>query len=222
MNKPLTILLGLVQEDDLSFVKGECLGVDLGVEFAYHHQLPLIGAFGDFDSVEPTLIPQLKAMYGQRWIQLSTQKDVTDADYAIEWAIEQGYQPIYILGGIGGRTDHFYALLNTLFRHAGYPLTLLNSQQSISSLIPGTYRVEATHDYVSIFAKEDAILTVKHAMYPLHQKKLSPSESLGVSNTWIHGQAIELMIERGIVFVFLTRDSSSQNKTMSKTMLSAK
>ncbi len=222
MNKPLTILLGLIQEDDLPFIQGACLGVDYGVEFAFHHHLSLIGAMGDFDSVSPTLLPFLKEAYGQTWIHLPTQKDMTDADYAIEWAIDQGYQPIYILGGIGGRTDHFYALLNTLTRHAGYPLTLLNAQQSISALIPGTYTVEATHAYVSIFAKDEVVLSIKGAMFPLHKKKLSPHDSLGVSNTWLNGQAIQLMIERGIVLVFLSNDSSSQSKTTSKTMSSVR
>jgi thiamine pyrophosphokinase len=222
MNKPLTILLGLVHEGDLPLIQGACLGVDYGVEFAYHHHLSLIGAIGDFDSVSPSRLPNLKEAYGQRWIHLPTHKDITDADYAIEWAIEQGYQPIHILGGIGGRTDHFYALLNTLTRHAGYPLTLVNAQQSISALIPGTYAVEATHQYVSIFARDEVTLSIKDAMFPIHKKKLSPLDTLGVSNTWMNGQPIQLMIERGVVLVFLTSDSSSQNKTTSTTMLSVK
>lgn len=219
MNKPLTILLGLVVETDLPLIQGDCLGVDFGVDFADQHQLSLVGAIGDFDSVSLSRLSKLKETYGQRWIHLPAQKDVTDADYAIEWAIEQGYQPIYILGGIGGRTDHFYALLNTLTRHAGYPLILLNAQQSISALIPGSYVVEATHQYVSIFAKDEALISIKDAVYPLHKKKLSPHDSLGISNTWVNEQPIQLMIERGIVLVFLSSDSSSQNKTTSKTTL---
>lgn len=206
MNKSITLLLGLVQEGDLKLLEGDIVGVDYGVKFAYDHHLPLVAAIGDFDSVTEDQKHRLHDHYAPYWIELPINKDQTDAEIALQWAMEQGYTSIRLLGGIGGRLDHFYTLLNLLYQHAGQPIHILSATHHIMCLIPGVYELPPTHDYFSLFPREDAVISIQDAAYDLHEKTLSNKDNLGVSNAWKDGKNVRLKITKGVVLLFLTKD----------------
>ena len=206
MNKPATLLLTLVNEDDIPFIQGVCIGVDRGAWFAEEHRLPMTHVFGDFDSITNRQQSLLRDKYSDHMILLPTQKDVSDAEAALRFALEQGYQPITILGGIGGRSDHFYALLNLLVQNAGVPISMVHPNQMIQALIPGEYEIAPTHSYFSIFPQGEAVITIENAHYSLQKKTLQAYDTLGLSNAWKDGKTVKLTIHQGTVLLFLTND----------------
>ena len=63
---------------------------------------------GDFDSIDREFPENLKKVVCPK------EKDYTDGEKAIEYAIEYGYKYISIYGATGGRADHIYANLALL------------------------------------------------------------------------------------------------------------
>ena len=62
---------------------------------------------GDFDSLG--FVPDANNV-----IELPVEKDDTDTLAAVRIALGKGYKTIYIYGGLGGRTDHTIANIQTL------------------------------------------------------------------------------------------------------------
>jgi thiamine pyrophosphokinase len=206
MTKPATLLLTPVSQEDIPFIQGVCIGVDRGAWFANEHNLPMVHLVGDFDSITPSQKAILIQKYPNQIMALPTQKDVSDAEAALRFALDQGYQPITILGGLGGRSDHFYALLNMLVQHAGIPIFLVHPKQTIQALIPGEYELSPTHDYFSLFPQGDVVVSLENADYPLHKKMLQSHDSLILSNEWKEGKTVTLTLHRGTMLLFLTND----------------
>ncbi len=206
MNKTVTLLLSLTKKEDIPFIRGDCIGVDRGAFFALIHNIPLAFAVGDFDSITQEEKSALFDVYKNRWVELPKEKDQSDAEAAIRFAIEQGYTSIILLGGIHGRQDHFLSLLQLLHIFADYPIQIMDSQHLIRVLQPGLYELEKTHDYFSLFAIEEAMISIDDAKYPLKAKKIEPNNPLGLSNTWINHQSVRIHVQSGLVLLFLTKD----------------
>ncbi len=206
MNKTVTLLLSLTKKEDIPFLQGDCIGVDRGAFFALTHNIPLAFAVGDFDSITQEEKSALFDVYKSRWVELPKAKDQSDAEAAIRFAIEQGYTSIILLGGIHGRQDHFFSLLQLLHVFADYPIQIMDSQHLIRVLQPGLYELEKTHNYFSLFAIEEAMISIENAVYPLQAKRLETHHPLGLSNTWLKNQSAKILVQSGLVLLFLTKD----------------
>lgn len=206
MIKPATLLLSRCTAEDIPLISGDCIGVDRGAWFAYQHQLPMVHLLGDFDSISSEEKAILIKHYSHLMAEFSTQKDESDTALALQFAIDSGYQPITILGGFGGRSDHFYALTNLLLQYADVPIRLVHTKQVVQALIPGEYHLMPIHDYFSIFPNDDALISIQGAQYPLNKKAIQAGDTLGLSNTWVDHQPVRLIIHQGTVLLFLTND----------------
>ena len=60
---------------------------------------------GDLDSVEESLIKELSSK-GVRVVKFDSDKDETDLELALNYAVSKGAEEILILGGFGKRLDH--------------------------------------------------------------------------------------------------------------------
>jgi thiamine pyrophosphokinase len=100
---------------DVNFItehpKGEDITVaaDSGIRNALSLGDRVDIAVGDFDSFPEREIPE-----GAEIIRLKPEKDITDAQAAIEIAIERGADSFVIIGGLSGRLDHTLANLSIL------------------------------------------------------------------------------------------------------------
>ena len=111
MLKPCTIVLGMAQNCDQA--EGDLIGADRGALVCARQQRRMVMAIGDFDSVNAEEMTTIR-QYADQVEVLPVMKDETDALSALHWAKEQGYQPIILTGGLGGRQDH--QLANLLIR----------------------------------------------------------------------------------------------------------
>lgn len=71
---------------------------------------------GDFDTVSPKLLYKYKTECDVKVVQLVPEKDDTDTEAAVCYAIEHGIKMIDILGATGSRFDHTYANMFLLKR----------------------------------------------------------------------------------------------------------
>ena len=138
-------------------------------------------------------------------------KDASDTEIAIRLAMTLGASEIYILGATGGRIDHLWANVQTLtipFK-AGVDTVILDSQNKIRLIGGDTVirREDAYGPYFSIFplGQEIYSLSIEGAKYPLHDHKLTPYDSLCVSNQFEEDE-VKITFGSGIVILMETRD----------------
>lgn len=91
------------------------VGVDRGVLTLIQNGMQPKMAFGDFDSVsnEELLIIEEKVKELNRF---KPEKDETDMELALNWALEQNPEKIRLFGATGGRLDHLFANIQLLIK----------------------------------------------------------------------------------------------------------
>lgn len=135
MLKPCTIVLGLAQ--DCALAEGDLIGADRGALICAQAHRRMVMAIGDFDSVTPPQ-KELIRQYADQMQVLPAMKDETDALSALRWAAGQGYNPMVLIGGIGGRQDHQLANL-LLVMHQKLPVILREKNNELFCLDPGRH-----------------------------------------------------------------------------------
>ncbi|MDY5578317.1 MAG: thiamine diphosphokinase [Lachnospiraceae bacterium] len=64
---------------------------------------------GDFDTVAPDILHKYEEKDGIKIVRLVPEKDDTDTESAVRYAMKHGVTEIDVLGGTGSRFDHTYA-----------------------------------------------------------------------------------------------------------------
>lgn len=158
---------------------------------------------GDMDSISKEVLDYFKSK-GTKHLIYPKDKDFTDTEICIDYAIEQGANTISIVSGIGSRIDHSLiniGLLNKIINNNvfGYIATdesyiyLCNNKIQLNgeigdtlSLIPLTSTVEG--------------ITTYGLKYPLKDGVISIGQSLGVSNEFVDKSCI-VEVKKGTLIV---------------------
>lgn len=166
----------------------ECdyIGIDAGAMYCLKHQIPMTCAIGDFDSIDEIQLQNLKTCC--EVIQLPVMKDQVDSEYALNYAHQQGYDKISIYGVIGGRQDHFIAMIQ-LLKKSTFPFTIWDEQNTIYCLEKGRYRLKKKRKYLSFFACEPLTISISGVKYPLHNRKITENDIYLVSNEILEKEA---------------------------------
>jgi len=201
-----------VTEDTLTRLAHEdWIGIDYGTVVLLQHQITPIAAFGDFDSTTP----QERELITQH-IQvevLPSEKDETDLEVGIRYALTLDYDRVFIHGATGGRMDHFLGNLQAL-THPDVILSksefyIIDEQNMIQVLAAGTHIIThaETMTYVSFIPLgEQVILTIEGLKYELPRTPLEMGRTRTVSNEFIAERA-EVTVENGMVYMVQSRDS---------------
>jgi thiamine pyrophosphokinase len=205
-NKTVSILLSKTDVADLALIQGDVVGVDRGCEIALKHKIPLIVAIGDFDSLSSSDY-QLVKKSGIPLKTFPVKKDKSDAELAFDWAIEQGYQTLIVLGFSGGRLDHQQALLQALFKYKHPGLRLQTPEQTIQFLSKGIHMIkkEKPYEVFSMFTLSQALVSLKGAVYPLQNTKIDVRSIYTLSNGWVNQDPVELTLHSGEILLFRSR-----------------
>ena len=203
-NKTASILAGAISTEDLSQLKGDIIGVDYGALFALNHQLPLVFAIGDFDSVSAAEFTSIEK-HTSDIIKALPEKDQSDTELAILEAIKRGYQHILVFGVIGTRLDHFYAVLHLLAMYRDTQIKIMNPTNRISILKQGRHHLKVEHQYFSLFAYETAVISIKGSKYDVEKRLLNITDRYGLSNEALASEVIVTVIS-GVVFLFEASD----------------
>ncbi len=147
---------------------------------------------GDFDSLSSLELDQFTRA-GTSLQRHPPEKDETDLELALDYALQHGYSPILILGAYGGRLDHSLGILGLIAAPKcieanvrlddGQTEAFFISEQAEISGNPG--------DTVSLLAwgaPAEGIVT-SGLQYPLKGESLSPYRTRGISNLMTTEQA---------------------------------
>lgn len=184
-----------------------CIAVDGGARHALalgHAPHVLIG---DLDSV-PAAIRDSLAQSGTRILQFPVEKNQTDLELALEFAVKEDFFRILFLGGLGGRTDQTVANLSLLLRadldardvriDDGREEAFLIRRERGLRGEPG--------DTVSLlpFGADARGVTTDGLHFPLHEETLCASQTRGVSNRMTGTDAV-VRVNEGVLLCIHTR-----------------
>jgi len=182
---------------------------DGGYTHAFQAGLKPDLVIGDFDS------SSFDVASGIEVLKLPVEKDDTDTLYCIKYAIENGANEIYVIGGLGGRADHSMANLESIkyANRKGVSCTLIDQHNRIfmesandckltSVEIP---KREGWHLSIFPFCGVCKGVSLKGTKYPLKNYDLEDTFPIGVSNEIEEDTAV-ISFKKGDMLIILSRD----------------
>ncbi|MBN2086098.1 MAG: thiamine diphosphokinase [Anaerolineales bacterium] len=165
---------------------------------------------GDLDSL-PNPVRDSLIHAGTKIQSFSAEKDETDLELALAYAVREGYPVILILAGLGGRTDQILANLSLL------------TDPALESI---DVRIDDGCEEVFRIGKESAVrgtagdivsllpigvpaegVTTDGLKFPLRGETLIPHRTRGVSNRMLEARAT-ITVERGVLLCIHTRTAA--------------
>ncbi len=199
----LTCLHRLVQNADF------IVATDGALDHAIKHNIEVTTLIGDLDSLaDPTQLE--KRFPTMEILRYPEDKDWTDLELAINWALEQDPTSITLFGAAGGRIDHTMANLALLEKglHSGIPIRLITGNESVR-LIQGTLALEDAEigDRISLLPISLlCTVTTQGLKYSLAGEKLFRGQGRGISNV-IASTPARVDAESGVLAVVHARGS---------------
>ena len=198
----------LIQSEDL------VVGVDGGTLHARAVGVNPHVIIGDLDSLEPDLRAELEAA-GTQFLSHPADKDETDLELALLYAVERGAEEIIILAALGGRLDQEIAnlLLLTHPALADTQVKVVEGNQT-GFIIRNQATIEGQPgDTVSLIPlRGDAEgVTTEGLRWELHEETLRFGLARGVSNVLL-GREARVSVREGILLCVLIQDQSASRE----------
>jgi thiamine pyrophosphokinase len=188
------------------------VGVDRGVYTLLTSGVKPDIAFGDFDSVSENEFSIIQTAV-QELKTFKPEKDETDMEYALNWAIEQNPDLIRIFGATGGRLDHMFAnvqlLINPIMQHRHVQIEIIDQKNIIYLKAPGTYPINkiSNKKYISFIPISGEVkgITLKGFKYPLTECHIRLGSTLCISNELINDSGT-FSFSKGILMIVRSTD----------------
>ncbi|OAH53941.1 MULTISPECIES: thiamine diphosphokinase [Bacillaceae] len=188
------------------------IGVDRGALYLLDRGITPMKALGDFDSVSDKEKQKIVNAVPDH-VQFPAEKDETDLEIALTYAISKKPDAIHLYGVTGGRLDHFFGAVTLLMKdevmNEGTTVAIIDRYNHIALYKPGRIEVEAAENkhYYSFFAMNEKVeeLTLKGFKYPLVNHLLKSGSSRCVSNEIIGKKAV-FSFRSGILMVIRSID----------------
>ena len=166
---------------------------------------------GDLDSIPDPVRESLRRA-GTDVRPHPAEKDETDLELAVWFALREEFSSILIVGGLGGRTDQTLANLSLLADPAlrEYDIRIDDGREEAFCVRESAVLLGAAGDVVSLipFGIAAEGVVTKGLQYSLCEETLLPSRTRGVSNRMTESKA-EISLERGVLLCIHTRSACS-------------
>jgi thiamine pyrophosphokinase len=140
---------------------------------------------GDMDSIDPASLAS-SSTQGIKIIKYSVNKDFTDTELALDYALGLKPEAIFIWGALGGRIDHALANVFLLCKgqEKGIKTYLVDEYSEAFVLDNGAAFINETGETVSLIALSPEVtgINLTGFLYPLKEETLIMGESRGISN----------------------------------------
>lgn len=158
---------------------------------------------GDFDSLKKSLQSKLKNSQ-TKWIKFAVEKNETDSELAIDFAVKNGFKEILIFGLLGSRFDHIISNLfhlETLTKKA-VETKIIEGNQEIFIVNKKTKLKGKIGDTISLIPLKENVkgITTKGLKYKLTNEDLLFGYSRGVSNVFSENIA-EISLKTGSLLI---------------------
>ena len=160
---------------------------------------------GDKDSVDTDSI------LARELIELSPQKDMTDGEFAVDYAIEHGFDTIYLYGVDGGRLDHILTNLGMIARaedRGVHVVARCNAHDIYFFGGDGTFCLDGVAGRTISIVPFDGslhIMSMEGLYYTVADYILEHTSSRGMSNV-ATSDTIRIRFGKGRCFVFVIND----------------
>ncbi len=179
---------------------------DGGANYARELKLKPDLILGDMDSIDE----ETKAFYRETaFLSFPTQKDETDTELAITYAIKNNATKVTILGGLGSRMDHSLAniyLLKRLFDE-NIEAEIVNEKNVIRLIGKKDTFEFPIGTVISLLPIGGDVeeLTISGFEYPINNGKMTMNNPYGVSN--VTNQAKQVIdFKKGMLVMILPKD----------------
>lgn len=163
---------------------------------------------GDFDSVTAEDYAGLAAA-GVEIVRFPVEKDMTDSELAIEFALERGCTGIILLGVLGTRLDHSISNLFLLKKllDKGVDGMIADEHNEIRLINRSIVLMREEDVFITLLplAGDAKGVTTSGLYYPLENATLETGSSRGVSNRFSEDVA-RVTVEKGYLLVIKARD----------------
>lgn len=184
--------------------RGVCKLISVGIKPEF--------AFGDFDSVTMAELKIIEANVSSI-NKFASEKNETDLEIALRWAINYGAKRIRIFGATGGRLDHLIANVFLLLLPNSSNLTsdieIIDKNNIAYLKRPGSYPIffDENKKYVSFIPLIDEVknLTLNGFKYPINNRHISLGSTLCISNELINKQG-NFSFTDGILLIVRSSD----------------
>jgi len=188
------------------------VGVDRGVYHLLKRNISPSIAFGDFDSVSSDELIYIEDRVTELK-KYKPEKDETDMELALNWALNQHPSTIRLFGATGGRLDHLFAnvhLLLTPFQEKNeVDICIIDRNNIVFIRGAGSYKIEKmdSKKYISFVPVTLNIrnLTLEGFKFPLKNRHISIGSTLCISNELIDDYGT-FSFSEGILIVIRSHD----------------
>lgn len=163
---------------------------------------------GDFDSAEKEHIEYFK----KKDVSFKTfpaEKDFTDMELGLLYALESNADEIFIFGGTGTRIDHLITNVHILKKalDKGVIAWLIDEHNKICLLDKHIELYGKKNTQVSLIPLTTKVLgvTTKGLYYSLSNYEMEIGNSLGVSNVMLSDKC-EISVKKGILIIIMSED----------------
>jgi thiamine pyrophosphokinase len=183
------------------------IAADSGAESALRYGLIPAFVVGDFDSIDPQIREKLQVK-GSQFLPVRAEKDETDTELAMQYALDQGATEITLLGALGGsRFDHTLANILLLAGYDSPPMRIVDGASVGWPLKgPGAATIDGKPgDLLSLLpltADAEGVST-EGLYYPLRGEILRFGKPRGMSNV-LTGERARVSLEHGLLLVIHT------------------
>lgn len=184
------------------------IGIDKGIEYLYEHKIKPNIIVGDFDSINPIILKDIKEQVGEI-LRFPEDKDFTDSQLALNKALDLNVQEIVLLGAIGSRIDHTWANVGLLYQclKAGVKASIKDDKNTLLMVDKSTTLEVNRGVYFSLIAYGGPVkgLSIKNGKYGLNNHKLLPHDNITISNQFI-GKEVAITFDSGSLLIAYTKD----------------
>lgn len=163
---------------------------------------------GDLDSITKEDFQYLSQL-NVKVVKYPREKDMTDTEIAVNFALESGCTEIIIMGGIGTRLDHSLGniLLMRKLLDKGINCVIVNEHNEITLVKDKISILREEGFKLSLLPLTDIVegIKTKGLYYELDYEDLEIGSTRGISNEFNADEA-EISIRSGILMVIKSRD----------------
>ena len=163
---------------------------------------------GDFDSVNQKTLKR----YIDKNIEIikySSEKNYTDMELAIDYAVEKGFKDIILIGASGTRLDHTAANIILIEKYYKQAINIkIIDNNNLIQIVANNMTIPFRENYyVSIIPLSERIegLTLEGFKYPLDNVIVERGSTLCISNEICENSGV-IKLNKGSALVFISKD----------------
>ncbi|WP_410510987.1 thiamine diphosphokinase [Paenibacillus sp. BR2-3] len=195
--------LNVLDEDDF------IIGADRGALFLISHGYTPDLSVGDFDSIPSEALQQIEAGSRETITCDAVNKDLTDSEMALDYALNTQPEQILLLGVTGTRMDHTLASIQMMTRALQRQVNCYVMDSNNYITLTGSHALvqDRGYTYVSLLPLTPEVtgITLQGFEYPLTDATLKLGQSLGVSNK-LSAPTGTVTIESGLLLIIQSKD----------------